>query len=57
MALYSLLPTLGTLGSVTLFVLAFCLIVSMYGGGFATVPAYLADLLVPRWWGRSMAAC
>ncbi|ACR67467.1 MFS transporter [Edwardsiella ictaluri] len=44
MVLYGLLPTLGALGSVTLFALAFCLIVSMYGGGFATVPAYLADL-------------
>ena len=27
-----------------LFVAAFCVILSMYGGGFATVPAYLADL-------------
>ncbi|MBT8528016.1 OFA family MFS transporter [Polynucleobacter paneuropaeus] len=27
-----------------LFVLSFCIILSMYGGGFATVPAYLADL-------------
>ena len=27
-----------------LFVGAFCIILSMYGGGFATVPAYLADL-------------
>jgi hypothetical protein len=25
-------------------VLVFCVILSMYGGGFATVPAYLADL-------------
>ena len=24
--------------------LAFCVILSMYGGGFATVPAYLADI-------------
>jgi MFS family permease len=32
-------------GSQRLFVGAFCVIVSMYGGGFATVPAYLADLL------------
>ncbi|MDL5497891.1 MFS transporter, partial [Escherichia coli] len=23
---------------------AFCLILSMYGGGFATIPAYLADI-------------
>ena len=26
------------------FVAAFCVVLSMYGGGFATVPAYLADL-------------
>lgn len=31
-------------GNKVLFVGAFCLILSMYGGGFATVPAYLADL-------------
>ncbi|WP_287034036.1 OFA family MFS transporter [Methylophilus sp.] len=27
-----------------LFLLVFCVIASMYGGGFATIPAYLADL-------------
>ena len=27
-----------------LFAAAFCLIASMYGGGFATIPAYLADI-------------
>ena len=27
-----------------LFVLFFCVILSMYGGGFATIPAYLADI-------------
>jgi hypothetical protein len=27
-----------------LFAAAFCLIASMYGGGFATIPAYLADV-------------
>ena len=32
------------IGSKALFVLAFCIILSMYGGGFATVPAYLADV-------------
>ena len=35
---------LPILGNVSLFVAAFCIILSMYGGGFATVPAYLADL-------------
>jgi hypothetical protein len=28
----------------SLFVAFFCIILSMYGGGFATVPAYLADI-------------
>jgi len=43
-ALYALVPTLGHAGQVALFVAAFCIILSMYGGGFATVPAYLADI-------------
>src|SRR5471032_64954 len=43
-ALYALIPNLGHLGNVALFVAAFCIVLSMYGGGFATVPAYLADL-------------
>jgi MFS family permease len=42
--LYCLLPTWGHLGLPTLFVLSICIILSMYGGGFATVPAYLADI-------------
>jgi MFS family permease len=42
--LYCAVPTLGRLGSVTLFVAAFCVIFTMYGGGFATIPAYLRDL-------------
>ncbi len=32
------------LKSLALFVGAFCVIASMYGGGFATIPAYLADM-------------
>ena len=32
------------MGSRALFVAAMCVILSMYGGGFATVPAYLADM-------------
>jgi MFS family permease len=43
-ALYALAPTFATIGSKMLFVLAFGIILSMYGGGFATVPAYLADM-------------
>jgi MFS family permease len=42
--LYAATPTLSQAGSLALFVAAFCVILSMYGGGFATVPAYLADL-------------
>ncbi|KIQ29727.1 MULTISPECIES: OFA family MFS transporter [Pseudomonas] len=42
--LYASVPTLGHMGSIALFVAAFCVVLSMYGGGFATVPAYLADL-------------
>jgi len=42
--LYSAVPAIGHLGSVPLFVAACCLILSMYGGGFAAIPAYLRDL-------------
>ena len=44
MALYASVPTLGHGDHLALFVLAFCVVLSMYGGGFATVPAYLADM-------------
>ncbi|MBU3738632.1 MAG: OFA family MFS transporter [Rhodoferax sp.] len=43
-ALYFSVPGSAAAGSIVLFVAAFCVILSMYGGGFATVPAYLADL-------------
>jgi MFS family permease len=42
--LYALAPTFADIGSKALFVAAFCIILSMYGGGFSTVPAYLADI-------------
>ena len=42
--LYASAPWSGHLGHIALFVGAFCVILSMYGGGFATVPAYLADM-------------
>ncbi len=42
--LYVSVPGSAMAGNKVLFVCAFCLILSMYGGGFATVPAYLADL-------------
>jgi MFS family permease len=43
-ALYAASPWAAHIGSKALFVAFFCVILSMYGGGFATVPAYLADL-------------
>ena len=43
-ALYCLLPTWGHLGIASLFIASICIIMTMYGGGFATVPAYLADI-------------
>jgi MFS family permease len=43
-ALYASTPFFAQIGSKALFVAAFCIILSMYGGGFATVPAYLADM-------------
>jgi MFS family permease len=47
-ALYCLLPTWGHLGLAGLFVASVCVILTMYGGGFATVPAYLADIFGPQ---------
>jgi hypothetical protein len=41
--LYALLPTLGAWATRRCSCF-FCIILSMYGGGFATVPAYLADM-------------
>ncbi|MGN6466648.1 MAG: L-lactate MFS transporter [Rhizobiaceae bacterium] len=49
--LYSLVPWAGSIGSVALFVLFFVIILSMYGGGFATVPAYLRDMFGTRYVG------
>ncbi|MEY4761744.1 MAG: hypothetical protein RLZZ200_1600, partial [Pseudomonadota bacterium] len=43
-ALYAAAPLVGAAGQVALFVLVFGVILTMYGGGFATIPAYLADL-------------
>jgi MFS family permease len=41
---YGSLTTLANWGALGLFAAVVCVIASMYGGGFATVPAYLADL-------------
>src|SRR5690606_37612950 len=43
-ALYASIPWTASIGSMALFVAFFCIILTMYGGGFSTIPAYLADL-------------
>lgn len=42
--LYCLIPLTQNIQSRILFVLVTALIITMYGGGFATIPAYLRDL-------------
>jgi MFS family permease len=42
--LYYLIPLAGHTGSAALFIAVCVIILSMYGGGFATIPAYLKDL-------------
>ena len=44
LVLYAAVPAVGRAGNVPLFCGIFCLILTMYGGGFAAIPAYLADL-------------
>jgi len=43
-ALYVAMSFAAQTKNLSLFVGSFCVIVSMYGGGFATIPAYLADM-------------
>jgi MFS family permease len=49
--MYCAVPYTGSARSVALFVLCFLVIISMYGGGFATVPAYLKDMFGTRYVG------
>jgi MFS family permease len=49
--LYAATPSLAHAGQKGLFVAALCVVLSMYGGGFATVPAYLADIFGTRFVG------
>jgi len=42
--LYATAPWAGHTGNLGLFVVLFCIILTMYGGGFSTIPAYLADM-------------
>ena len=47
--LYLLLPVAGKMGSVPLFVVCLAIIMSMYGGCFAAIPAYLSDVFGTRY--------
>jgi MFS family permease len=49
--LYVTLPYAGRLGNVALFVACAVLILTMYGGGFATIPAYLSDIFGTQYVG------
>lgn len=49
--LYFTVPYTGKLDNVLLFVTCYCVIMSMYGGGFSTIPAYLADIFGTRYVG------
>ncbi len=49
--LYTSAPTAGRIGSIGVFSVIFCVILTMYGGGFATIPAYLADLFGTQYVG------
>jgi len=51
MVLYAVVPWTGNIGSVALFVACYAVIISMYGGGFATIPAYLKDIFGTRYVG------
>lgn len=42
--LYGIVPSTGRAHNVALFVAGYVVILSMYGGGFATIPAYLRDM-------------
>ena len=49
--LYAALPLASRARSVPLFAAIVCVMMTMYGGGFATIPAYLADLFGTRFVG------
>jgi MFS family permease len=51
--LYALVPYSGGVGSINLFVLCYAVIFSMYGGGFATVPAICATCSAHAMSGQS----
>ena len=47
-ALFILIPKLAAQGDWGLFEAALFVVISMYGGGFATIPAFLADIFGPE---------
>lgn len=49
--LYATVPQMGRIGSVAMFVACYAVIMSMYGGGFSTIPAYLADIFGTKYVG------
>jgi len=48
LALFLLIPSLASAGDWFVFEVALFVIFSMYGGGFATIPAFLADMFGPE---------
>ncbi|MDE2599514.1 MAG: OFA family MFS transporter [Rhodocyclaceae bacterium] len=50
-AMYSSVPAASQSGNVAMFVTFYCIIISMYGGGFSTIPAYLADIFGTKFVG------
>ncbi|OQK17417.1 MFS transporter [Methyloprofundus sedimenti] len=50
-ALYASVPSIGASGNMRLFIIFYALILSMYGGGFSTIPAYLADIFGTKYVG------
>ncbi len=42
--LYALIPSAGKAQNLALFIVLYMVILTMYGGGFATIPAYLRDI-------------
>lgn len=49
--LYSVVPYTGQMHNIMLFIGCYAVILSMYGGGFSTIPAYLADIFGTRYVG------
>jgi MFS family permease len=46
--LFMLIPGFASAGTWGVAEASFCVIISMYGGGFATIPAFLADIFGPE---------